>query len=150
MSRSLDKPILGLRAWFEDSTDTPCDVPSFISIPFAFIAFVLLYTFPGWHEDAESQGSEREVKPFPSRTVSHVALGCITVASIIALLAVFWQHMASTAAATMAEVFTYGAASGSVGAGAMVLGWLSFSLQMMTAIGLLVMILSIRVLSQLS
>ena len=65
----------------------------------------------------------------------------------MALLASFWQHMAGAAASTMAEVFTYGAATGDVGAGAMVLGWLSFALLMIACVGLLVMILSIRVLA---
>ena len=78
------------------------------------------------------------------------ALGCITVSTIMALLSSFWQHMAGAAASTMAEVFTYGAVTGNVGAGAMACGWLSFFLLMLPGIGLLVMIQTIRVLMTLS
>ncbi|KAA8566090.1 hypothetical protein EYC84_008694 [Monilinia fructicola] len=45
-----------------------------IAIIFAFICLLLLATFPGWHEEEDALGSEREVKPFPSRPVSQVAL----------------------------------------------------------------------------
>jgi hypothetical protein len=121
----------------------------FISIPSAVIAFLLLYTLPSWHEENDSDiGSEREVKPFPIRQVTQIILASLTVSSIVALLASFWQHMAGAAASTMAEVFTYGAASGDVGAGALVLGWLSFSLLTIACAGTLVMVMSIRVLAQ--
>lgn len=58
--------------------------------------------------------------------------------------------MASAAACTMAEVFTYGVAAGAVGTGAMACGWLSFVLLMASGLGLLVTILSIRVLLSLT
>ena len=53
-----------------------------IAIIFAFICLLLLATFPGWHEEETSEGSDREVKPFPSRPVSQVALAIIFIASI--------------------------------------------------------------------
>jgi hypothetical protein len=123
---------------------------SFISIPFAVVTFILLATFPGWHEEEGSNGSERDVKPFPSRPVSQVALVCIFISALMALLGSFWQHMASVAASTMTEVFTYDRISGGVGAVAMVLGWLSSFFLIVVTLGLLIMILSIRVLSQMA
>lgn len=123
---------------------------SFISIPFAVIAFILLGTFPGWHEEVDSNGSELDVKPFASKPVSQVALACTFISALMALLGSFWQHMASVAASTMLEVFTYDLTSGGVGAGAMVLAWLSSFFLIVVTLGLLIMILSIRVLSQMS
>lgn len=123
---------------------------SIIAIIFAFICFLLLATFPGWHEEEDSEGSDREVKPFPSRPVSQVALAIIFIASIFVLVSVLWQHTASVAASTIAEDFGNGSVKSGVGTSAMVLGWFSFTLLIIVTIGLLVMILSIRVLSQLA
>lgn len=124
---------------------------SFISIPFALIAFGLLAMWPGWRrEDGDSEGSEREVRPFPSRPVSHAALGSLIVAALMAFISSFWQHMGSVSASTMAKTFTYGEVNGDVGAGAMVLGWLSFSLQMVACLGVLVMIISIKILASMA
>lgn len=123
---------------------------SIIAIIFAFICFLLLATFPGWHEEEDSEGSEREVKPFPSRPVSQVALAIIFIASVFVLVSVLWQHTASVAASTIAEDFANGSVMSGVGTSAMVLGWFSFTLLIIVTIGLLVMILSIRALSELA
>jgi hypothetical protein len=121
---------------------------SIIAIIFAFICLLLLATFPGWHEEEDSEGSDREVKPFPSRPVSQVALSIIFVASIFILVSVLWQHTASVGASIIAQDFGNGAVRSGVGTSAMVMGWFSFTLLIIVTIGLLVMILSIRVLSQ--
>ncbi|KAK1982988.1 Ca2+ regulator and membrane fusion protein Fig1-domain-containing protein [Colletotrichum cereale] len=121
----------------------------FISIIFGLFAFILLTTFPAWNEEEDSNGSEREVKPFPSRPVSLITLACIFFSAVISLLATFWQHLSSSAAIAMSSAFTQGAVTGHVGAVAMALGWISVFLLTTTFIGLLVIILSIRVLSQL-
>ncbi|KAK0725446.1 Ca2+ regulator and membrane fusion protein Fig1-domain-containing protein [Lasiosphaeris hirsuta] len=118
-----------------------------IAIIFAFICLLLLATFPGWHEEADSEGSEREVKPFPSRPVSQVALAIIFIASIFVLVSVLWQHTASVAASIIAQDFGNGSVLSGVGTSAMVMGWFSFTLLIIVTIGLLVMILSIRVLA---
>ncbi|KAK6067145.1 hypothetical protein SCUP234_11737 [Seiridium cupressi] len=118
-----------------------------IAIIFAFICFLLLATFPGWHEE-DDEGSEREVKPFPSRPVSQIALAIIFIASIFVLVSVLWQHTASVAASIIAQDFGNGSVLSGVGTSAMVMGWFSFTLLIIVTIGLLVMILSIRVLSQ--
>ncbi|PNY18227.1 Uncharacterized protein TCAP_07589 [Tolypocladium capitatum] len=119
-----------------------------IAIIFAFLCLLLLATFPGWHEEEDSEGSEREVKPFPSRPVSQIALAIIFIASIFILVSVLWQHTASVAASVIAQDFGNGAVRSGVGTSAMVMGWFSFTLLIIVTIGLLVMILSIRVLGQ--
>ena len=121
-----------------------------IAIIFAFICLLLLATFPGWHEDVDSEGSEREVKPFPSRPVSQIALAIIFVASVFVLVSVLWQHTASVAASIIAQDLANGSVLSGVGTSAMVMGWFSFTLLIIVTIGLLVMILSIRVLNELA
>jgi hypothetical protein len=119
-----------------------------VAIVFAFICLLLLATFPGWHEEEDDRGSEREVKPFPSRPVSQIALAIIFIASIFVLVSVLWQHTASVAASIIAQDLGNGSVLSGVGTSAMVLGWFSFALLIIVTIGLLVMILSIRVLSE--
>lgn len=121
---------------------------SIIAIIFAFICLILLATFPGWHEDDGSEGSELEVKPFPSRPVSQVALAIIFIASIFVLVSVLWQHTASVAASIIAQDLANGSVLSGVGSSAMVMGWFSFTLLIIVTIGLLVMILSMDVLSR--
>ena len=123
---------------------------SIIAIIFAFVTFILLATFPGWHEEEDPRtGSDVEVKPFPSRPVSQVALALIFIASIFVLVSVLWQHTASVAAAQITKDFGNGSVKSGVGTTAMILGWFGFGLFVVTTIGLLVMILSIHLLDQL-
>lgn len=121
-----------------------------IAIIFAFVCLLLLATFPGWHEEDDSEGSEREVKPFPSRFVSQISLAIIFVSAIFVLVSVLWQHTASVAASVIAQDFGNGSVKSGIGASAMVMGWFSFALLIVVTIGLLVMILSIRVLNSLA
>ncbi|KFA66919.1 hypothetical protein S40285_02302 [Stachybotrys chlorohalonatus IBT 40285] len=137
--------LIWLAAQFKDMIVFPYLI--IIAIIFAFICLLLLATFPGWHEEEDSDGSDREVKPFPSRAVSQVALAIIFIASIFVLVSVLWQHTASVAASIIAQDFGNGSVRSGVGTSAMVLGWFSFSLLIIVTIGLLVMILSISVLS---
>lgn len=121
---------------------------SIIAVIFAFICLLLLATFPGWHEEEDERGSERDVHPFPSRPVSQVALAIIFIASIFVLVSVLWQHTASVAASIIAKDLGNGSVKSGVGSTAMVLGWFSFALLIIVTIGLLVMILSMRVLAE--
>jgi len=117
----------------------------------AFVVFILLATFPGWHEETDGRtGSEVDVKPFPSRPVSQAALALIFIASIFILVSVLWQHTASVAAAQVAQDFGNGSVRSGVGSGAMVLGWFAFALLILVTTGLLVMILSIHLLDRLA
>ncbi|KAH7157121.1 Ca2+ regulator and membrane fusion protein Fig1-domain-containing protein [Dactylonectria macrodidyma] len=137
--------LIWLAAQFKDMIVFPYLI--IIAIIFAFVCLLLLATFPGWHEEEDSEGSEREVKPFPSRFVSQIALAIIFIASIFVLVSVLWQHTASVAASVIAQDFGNGAVRSGVGTSAMVLGWFSFALLIIVTIGLLVMILSMSVLS---
>lgn len=107
-------------------------------------------TFPNWHEETNDDGSEIEVKPFPSRPVTQVALGASALGFIFALISVLWQHVNSSAAGTMAESLTYGAVEAHVGTGAMVLGWAAVALICIVALALLVLIMSFSFLSRLT
>ena len=123
---------------------------SIAAIALAFVSICLLLTFPGWHEEVDDDGSEREVKPFPSRPISNIALAASTLASLLALVSMIWQHIASVAAATTAQHLGYGTVKSAIGPASMVLGWIGFGLMVLPAVGLLVMILSIRILDQLT
>jgi hypothetical protein len=125
--------------------------PSIVAIILAFVTFLLLATFPGWHEERDAHtGSDIDIKPFPSRPVSQVALALIFIASIFVLVSVLWQHTASVAAAQIAQDFGNGSVRSGVGTSAMVLGWFAFALFIIVTIGLLVMILSIHLLDRLT
>ncbi|PLB38155.1 Fig1 domain-containing protein [Aspergillus candidus] len=115
----------------------------FIAIILTFICFVLLWTFPGWHEEVNAEGSEVEVKPFPSRPVSQAALGLIALGFMFGLISILWQHINSSAAGTMAEGLTYGAVESHVGIAAVVLGWAAVVCMGLSTFALLIMIWSI-------
>ncbi|KAL4897760.1 Ca2+ regulator and membrane fusion protein Fig1-domain-containing protein [Aspergillus ambiguus] len=121
-----------------------------IAVILAFFCFVILATFPGWHEETDSHNSELEVMPIPSRPVSQAALALIFVASVFVLVSVLWQHTASVAASTVAQDLGNGSVKSGVGTSAMVLGWFGFGLMVVVTIGLLVMILSISLFKQLT
>ncbi|KAJ5557220.1 Ca2+ regulator and membrane fusion protein Fig1-domain-containing protein [Penicillium frequentans] len=118
----------------------------YIAIILAFACFILLSTFPGWHSETSAGGSDVEVKPFPSRVVSQVALCLISFSFAFVSISVLWQHINSSSTASMAETLTYGAVSGHVGTAAMVLGWFAVGLIGVATIGLLIMIMSISLL----
>ncbi|EAW09496.1 Fig1 domain-containing protein [Aspergillus clavatus NRRL 1] len=121
-----------------------------VAVILAFLCFVLLATFPGWHEEIDASGSEAEVKPIPSRPVSQVALALTFIASVFVLVSVLWQHTASVAATTIAQDMGNGSVKSGVGSSAMVLGWFGFVLLVIVTIGLLVMILSAKLIAQLT
>ena len=124
---------------------------SIVAIVLAFVTFLLLATFPGWHEEHDARtGSDIDIKPFPSRPVSQVALALIFIASIFVLVSVLWQHTASVAASQITKDFGNGSVKSGVGTTAMILGWFGFGLLVVVTIGLLVMILSIHLLDQLA
>jgi hypothetical protein len=121
---------------------------SFITVPLVFISILLLGTFPTWHTEEDPSGSEREVKPFPSRPVSYTILALLTLSSLLIFVSVFWQHIAAASAMSMVQSLSYGTVKVKVGAGATILGWGSVALDIIAAIGIYVMVASIRVLEQ--
>ncbi|EGE77141.2 hypothetical protein, variant [Blastomyces dermatitidis ER-3] len=122
----------------------------FASIPCLFICFLLLSSFPNWHADVNSEESDVEIKPFPSRVVSRVATGFVALASLLTFVSVFWQHISSSASVTMHEELYYGVVNSSTGVVAMVFGWGGVLTSFLVVIGLILMILSISILQKLS
>lgn len=122
----------------------------FIGVALTFLTFLLLGTFPGWHEEIDETGSNVEVSPFPSRSVSTFCLVTSALASMFHLVAALWQHINSSAAATMTTNMTYGAVKGSVGTGGMILAWGGTIFSIIVAGGLYVMIASISKIRQLT
>lgn len=113
------------------------------------VIFIIM-TFPGWHEEIDDSGSERDVKPFPSRRLTAVAALLSTFGSILALLSMLWQHVASVTFVTNVENMTYWLVKGHVGAVGLVLGWLAVGAMILGSVGLVVTDLSITLLDRLT
>lgn len=79
-----------------------------------------------------------------------MALAALSVASLLALVSMMWQHTASVAAATTGQDMAYGAVKSQVGAASMTLGWIGLALLIIPGMGLLVMIQSISLLDRLT
>ena len=105
-------------------------------------------TFPGWHEDTDDEGSDREVKPFPSRQVTKVAVGALILGSLFCLISVLLQHVAAATGSVMVESLSYGTVRAKVGTASMVIGWGGEILYILATVGLLTLALSIRALTE--
>lgn len=123
---------------------------SIAAVALAFITICLLLLFPGWQTDDDDDGSEREVKLFPPRPLTQIALTASTLGAMFALVSMVWQHTASVATATTAQTLGYGTVKSTVGATVLALGWVGFAVLVLAALGLLIMILSIRILAELT
>jgi len=88
---------------------------SFTGIPLTFIAMLLMSTFPEWHGTEDEDDSRQDVKYFPSGAVSRLCLGIIILSSIFLFVSAFWQHISSSAGATMAQSLSYGTVKAHVG-----------------------------------
>ncbi|PVH97192.1 hypothetical protein DM02DRAFT_597973 [Periconia macrospinosa] len=123
----------------------------FMAVVLAFVSIILLATFPTWRSERDERtGSDVEVKPFPSRPVTHVAIACSLVASILLLVSSLWQHVGSVGAAAMADISYQGNVHTAIGAQAVSMAWASVILVVIPTIGLIVMILSIMALDRLT
>ncbi|KAI9820823.1 MAG: hypothetical protein M1826_000848 [Phylliscum demangeonii] len=134
--------LIWVASTFKDSIVFPYLI--IVAIILAFICFLLLATFPGWHQEEDEDGSITSKKPFPTRFVSQIALAIVFIASVFVLVSVLWQHTASVAATTIAQDLGNGSVKSGVGTTAMILGWFSFALLIVVTIGLLVMILTVQ------
>jgi hypothetical protein len=115
------------------------------------LAFGLLATFPGWHEERDERtGSDVDIKPFPSKPVSQMALFALLLSSIFMLTSSLWQHCAAAASASMISTVSKGDIRASVGPAAAALGWVAFMLVVIPFLGLLVMVISINILDALT
>lgn len=141
--------LIGAAAKFKD--DVLFSGLLFMVVILAAVSTVLLATFPGWHEEHDERtGSVVDVKPFPSRPVSQVALAAAAIAAMQLVIASLWQHVGAVGTAAMAESANYGNVVTDIGAAAMSMAWVGTVVETTIAIGLLVMILSIIVLDRLT
>jgi hypothetical protein len=122
----------------------------YVVIVACVIAFILMSTFPGWHEESGGSGSDIEVKPFPSRQVLRGVLIVLVIGFGLGIISILWQHINSSSTASVAEILSYGAVSGHVGAGSMALGWISVAIIGLVGTAILTMILSISMLRKLT
>jgi hypothetical protein len=113
---------------------------------------LVLATFPKWHSepDPDDESESQTVLPVPTRFVAQISLAIIFIASIFVLVSVLWQHTASVAASIIAQDFGNGSVISGVGTSAMVMGWFGFTLLIIVTIGILVMVLTIKVIENLT
>ncbi|KAJ6783464.1 hypothetical protein PWT90_08177 [Aphanocladium album] len=109
----------------------------FISIILAAVLILCLTTFPIWYEEEDSEHSGRLVRAVPSSAVINLAVTGAFFAFILGLLSSFWQHLSSSATATVYETATYGVARAQVGASAAALAWTSVLCQALVLMGLI-------------
>lgn len=79
----------------------------------------------------------------PTRIASYFAFVTSTLASILSLVSVLWQHLASVAVATTAEGMAYGTLKTHIGFNAMILGWVGVAAFVLVSIGLWLMIVNL-------
>lgn len=115
-----------------------------------FICFLIMGTFPGWHEEQDEVEDTIEVKPFPVRRTANAAVTSILAGSIFAFISILWQHLNTSATASMIETLSYGGVTCHVGPAAMSLAWIAVALIMITGLGLSVMMMSISLIRRLT
>ncbi|KEZ40374.1 Uncharacterized protein SAPIO_CDS8228 [Scedosporium apiospermum] len=123
----------------------------FIAIIFAFACVcLLLVSFPSWHREYDSDDSEIEVKPFPSRQIVQASLGIVSIAALLGLISALWQHLSTAATTVMVKTLTYNSVVGHVGTAAMVLGWVGAAIFVVVALGIVLIMMSLKVLAELA
>ena len=122
---------------------------SIISLVLDLIQIFLYFTYPGWHTEEDSEGSDREVKPFPSKAVTMFGLLFSCSCSIGLYVATVWQHIASAAAGASVQGLRYGLVEVGTGTAAATLAWLGAALSLTCTAGIAVMISSLLVLMDL-
>lgn len=108
---------------------------------FAAISICILLTFPGPNEVDENESGDSS-HPLPSSRAAYSAFATSTLASLLSVVSMLWQHLASVAATTTAEDMAFGTLESNIGINAMVMGWVGVAAFVMVSIGLWMMILS--------
>ncbi|KAJ5665923.1 uncharacterized protein N7477_008371 [Penicillium maclennaniae] len=114
----------------------------FIVVAMAVICFIVSSTFPEYRTAREESSSEVNVKD-SSNGPYYAVMGAATVGFAFGLISALWQHINSSATASMAETLNYGLVAGDVGAAAMALGWIGVALVGLVDLGLLFKLLRI-------
>lgn len=110
----------------------------------------LLLTFPTWHTATTDDGSEHEVKPFPSRAVTHLLVVTLCSASFFVLVSMVWSQVAAVTAGGTLDFVFQGLVATNVGWLIPLFGWLAFSLITTGFMAMVVMVLSIQLLDMLT
>jgi hypothetical protein len=101
-----------------------------------------------WRTETDDEGSERDVRPFPSKLETRSILGLLVVATMLALVSILWQHIVSSAVVGLSQNLSYGTIRGHVGTVAMVLGWGGVFVDVLLVFVVIVQILSLALLER--
>ena len=85
---------------------------------------VLFSLYPRWRHEMDDDEEEIEVKPFPSPTLQKATSAVTVLATLMALVAALWQHVALASTATIFPTITASTMKAEIGLTAMVLVWL--------------------------
>jgi len=77
------------------------------------------------------------------------SLGIVSIAALLGLISALWQHLSTAATTVMVKTLTYNSVAGHVGTAAMVLGWAGAAICVVVALGIVLMMMSLKVLSEL-
>jgi hypothetical protein len=116
------------------------------------LSFLGLASFPGWHEERDARtGADIEIKPFPSRPVTHAVVWALGMASLLLMVSTMWQHVAAASVAAILSTAVHGSnVVGDIEAASIALVWLSFALAAVAFQGIIAMALTVRLLDRLS
>ena len=100
--------------------------------------------------ELDDNDSETDVRPFPGRGLLYSTLAFSTIAFLLGLISMLWQHVASAAFVTTVQDMAYGTVKGEVGATVETLDWVAVGVLAVSPISLCVLQLSLRVLDMLT
>jgi|SRR5688572_21599328 hypothetical protein len=116
----------------------------------SLLFFLCLSTFPGWHEETDSNGSGREVKPIPAKWLLWITFTFSVLSCVILYIALIWQHVGVAASAVSIDGLYYGNVQTNTGSAATTLAWTSVGLASISMMGTFLIILATRVLSEMT
>ncbi|KAI1094079.1 Ca2+ regulator and membrane fusion protein Fig1-domain-containing protein [Rostrohypoxylon terebratum] len=137
--------LVGIAHQFRTKTITPSLIILYMILNLFF--FLILFSYPGWHSEEDSNGSIQEVKPFPRRSLSFSAFMISIASSLCLYIAIAWQHIAVATAASSVQGLRYGIVEVSNGRTSAVLSWLSVFVSLLCTLGMSITIVSTEVLS---
>ncbi|CEJ82050.1 hypothetical protein VHEMI02141 [[Torrubiella] hemipterigena] len=109
----------------------------FTSLALAIISIFILRTYPSWFLDYDSDSVSDIGRTLPGpTTMSSIVTAFMSLATMLAFVAILWQHLGGTVAATMYTTTTYGAVAAHIGVTATALGWVTVFAQSLTLVGI--------------
>lgn len=126
------------------------NVHSLGSLVLCLGSFIALATFPGWQTSISDDGSEIEIKRFPSRLVLIAIVWALGLAFALGFVSILWIHIGAVAAAESIKANYRHFVDANVGPAAMAVGWVAVTLVAIAFLGVLIMKLSIELLDELT